>query len=108
MTVRKFVSMMSINIHLSHLKNKIMKKLVFFSLSFVLFFISCRQEDELLSKEDTTNLKIIQQSRSLRQKNDLIKNIKNDTILSTTRTVEMTLEEMAVEGTDGQIIPPPK
>ena len=39
---------------------------------------------------------------------DLIKNIKNDTILSTTRTVEMTLEEMAVEGTDGQIIPPPK
>lgn len=108
MTVRKFVSMMSINIHLSHLKNKIMKKLVFFSLSFVLFFISCRQEDELLSNEDATNLKIIQQSRSLRQKNDLIKNIKNDTILSTTRTVEMTLEEMAVEGTDGQIIPPPK
>ena len=108
MTVRKFVSMMSINIHLSHLKNKIMKKLVFFSLSFVLFFISCRQEDELLSNEDATNLKIIQQSRSLRQKNDLIKNIKNDTILSTTRTVEMTLEEMAVEGTDGQIIPPPR
>ena len=108
MTVLKFVSMTSINIHLSHQKNKIMKKLVFFSLSFVLFFISCRQEDELLSKEDTTNLKIIQQSRSLRQKNDLIKNIKNDTILSTTRTVEMTLEEMAVEGTDGQIIPPPK
>ena len=67
--------MTSINIHLSHQKNKIMKKLVFFSLSFVLFFISCRQEDELLSKEDTTNLKIIQQSRSLRQKNDLIKNI---------------------------------
>ena len=82
--------------------------ILFISLSFVLFFISCRQEDELLSKEDTTNLKIIQQSRSLRQKNDLIKNIKNDTILSTTRTVEMTLEEMAVEGTDGQIIPPPK
>ena len=52
-----------------------MRKLVFISLSFVLFFISCRQEDELLSKEDTTNLKIIQQSRSLRQKNDLIKNI---------------------------------
>ena len=108
MTVRKFVLMVTININLSHQKNKIMKKLVFFSLSFVLFFISCRQEDELLSKEDTTNLKIIQQSRSLRQKNDLIKNIKNDTILSTTRTVEMTLEEMAVEGTDGQIIPPPK
>lgn len=108
MTVRKFVSMMSINIHLSHLKNKIMKKLVFFSLSFVLFFISCRQEDELLSKEDTTNLKIIQQSRSLRQKNDLIKNIKNDTILSTTRTVEMAVEEMAIVGVDGQIIPPPK
>ena len=108
MTVRKFVSMMSIRINLSHQKNKIMKKLVFFSLSFVLFFISCRQEDELLSNEDATNLKIIQQSRSLRQKNDLIKNIKNDTILSTTRTVEMTLEEMAVEGTDGQIIPPPK
>ena len=99
---------MSIRINLSHQKNKIMKKLVFFSLSFVLFFISCRQEDELLSKEDTTNLKIIQQSRSLRQKNDLIKNIKNDTILSTTRTVEMAVEEMAIVGVDGQIIPPPK
>ena len=61
-----------------------------------------------LSKEDTTNLKIIQQSRKFKTENDLIKNIKNDTILSTTRTVaEMTLEEMAVEGTDGQIIPPP-
>ena len=108
MTVRKFVSMMSININLSHQKNKIMKKLLFISLSFVLFFISCRQEDELLSKEDTTNLKIIQQSRSLRQKNDLIKNIKNDTILSTTRTVEMAVEEMAIVGVDGQIIPPPK
>ncbi len=85
-----------------------MRKLVFLSLSFVLFFISCRQEDELLSKEDTTNLKIIQQSRSLRQKNDLIKNIKNDTILSTTRTVEMAVEEMAIEGVDGQIVPPPR
>lgn len=95
--------MIAISIHLSRQKNKIMRKLVFISLSFVLFFISCRQEDELLSKEDTTNLKIIQQSRSLRQKNDLIKNIKNDTILSTTRTVEM-----AIEGVDGQIIPPPR
>ncbi|WDT67539.1 hypothetical protein [Cloacibacterium sp. TD35] len=85
-----------------------MKKLVFFSLSLVLFFISCRQEDELLSKEDATNLKFIQQSRSLRQKNDLIKNIKNDTILSTTRTVEMSVEEMAIEGADGQIVPPPR
>lgn len=103
MTVRKFVLMIAISIHLSRQKNKIMRKLVFISLSFVLFFISCRQEDELLSKEDTTNLKIIQQSRSLRQKNDLIKNIKNDTILSTTRTVEM-----AIEGVDGQIIPPPR
>ena len=108
MTVRKFVLMVTISINLSHQKNKIMKKLVFISLSFVLFFISCRQEDELLSKEDTTNLKIIQQSRSLRQKNDLIKNIKNDTILSTTRTVEMAVEEMAIEGADGQIIPPPR
>ena len=100
MTVRKFVSMMSINIHLSHLKNKIMKKLVFFSLSFVLFFISCRQEDELLSNEDATNLKIIQQSRSLREKRDLIK---NDTITTSVKTVEM-----AVENTTGQYIPPPK
>ena len=108
MIVRKFVLMITININLSHQKNKIMKKLLFISLSFVLFFISCRQEDELLSKEDTTNLKIIQQSRSLRQKNDLIKNIKNDTILSTTRTVEMAVEEMAIVGVDGQIIPPPK
>ena len=108
MIVRKFVLMITININLSHQKNKIMKKLLFISLSFVLFFISCRQEDELLSNEDATNLKIIQQSRSLRQKNDLIKNIKNDTILSTTRTVEMAVEEMAIVGVDGQIIPPPK
>ena len=108
MTVRKFVLMVTISINLSHQKNKIMKKLVFFSLSFVLFFISCRQEDELLSNEDATNLKIIQQSRSLRQKNDLIKNIKNDTILSTTRTVEMAVEEMAIVGVDGQIVPPPR
>ena len=93
---------------LSTATEKKKKKLVFFSLSFVLFFISCRQEDELLSNEDATNLKIIQQSRSLRQKNDLIKNIKNDTILSTTRTVEMAVEEMAIVGVDGQIIPPPK
>ena len=108
MIVRKFVLMITININLSHQKNKIMKKLLFISLSFVLFFISCRQEDELLSNEDATNLKIIQNSRSLRQKNDLIKNIKNDTILSTTRTVEMAVEEMAIVGVDGQIIPPPK
>ena len=100
MTVLKFVSMTSINIHLSHQKNKIMKKLVFFSLSFVLFFISCRQEDELLSNEDATNLKIIQQSRSLREKRDLIK---NDTITTSVKTVEM-----AVENTTGQYIPPPK
>lgn len=100
MTVRKFVLMTHINIHLSHQKNKIMKKLVFFSLSFVLFFISCRQEDELLSKEDATNLKIIQQSRSLREKRDLIK---NDTITTSVKTVEM-----AVENTTGQYIPPPK
>ena len=92
--------MTSINIHLSHQKNKIMKKLVFFSLSFVLFFISCRQEDELLSNEDATNLKIIQQSRSLREKRDLIK---NDTITTSVKTVEM-----AVENTTGQYIPPPK
>ncbi len=77
-----------------------MKKLVFFSLSFVLFFISCRQEDELLSNEDATNLKIIQQSRSLREKRDLIK---NDTITTSVKTVEM-----AVENTTGQYIPPPK
>jgi hypothetical protein len=77
-----------------------MKKLVFFSLSFVLFFISCRQEDELLSNEDATNLKIIQQSRSLREKRDLIK---NDTITTGVKTVEM-----AVENTTGQYIPPPK
>lgn len=108
MTVRKFVLMVTISINLSHQNNKIMKKLVFISLSFVLFFISCRQEDELLSNEDATNLKIIQQSRSLRQKNDIIKNIKNDTILSTTRTVEMAVEEMAIEGVDGQIVPPPR
>ena len=91
---------MSIRINLSHQKNKIMKKLVFFSLSFVLFFISCRQEDELLSNEDATNLKIIQQSRSLREKRDLIK---NDTITTSVKTVEM-----AVENTTGQYIPPPK
>lgn len=103
MTVRKFVLMTQINIHLSHQKNKIMKKLVFFSLSFVLFFISCRQEDELLSKEDATNLKIIQQSRSLREKSDLIKNIKNDTITTSVKTVEMAVEETA-----GQLMPPPR
>jgi len=80
-----------------------MKKLVFFSLSFVLFFISCRQEDELLSKEDATNLKIIQQSRSLREKSDLIKNIKNDTITTSVKTVEMAVEETA-----GQLMPPPR
>lgn len=80
-----------------------MKKLVFFSLSFVLFFISCRQEDELLSKEDVTNLKIIQQSRSLREKSDLIKNIKNDTITTSVKTVEMAVEETA-----GQLMPPPR
>ena len=77
-----------------------MRKLVFISLSFVLFFISCRQEDELLSNEDATNLKIIQQSRSLREKRDLIK---NDTITTSVKTVEM-----AVENTTGQYIPPPK
>lgn len=103
MTVRKFVLMTHINIHLSHQKNKIMKKLVFFSLSFVLFFISCRQEDELLSKEDATNLKIIQQSRSLREKSDLIKNIKNDSITTSVKTVEMAVEETA-----GQLMPPPR
>lgn len=80
-----------------------MKKLVFFSLSFVLFFISCRQEDELLSNEDATNLKIIQQSRSLREKSDLIKNIKNDTITTSVKTVEMAVEETA-----GQLMPPPR
>lgn len=80
-----------------------MKKLVFFSLSFVLFFISCRQEDELLSKEDATNLKIIQQSRSLREKSDLIKNIKNDSITTSVKTVEMAVEETA-----GQLMPPPR
>ncbi len=71
-----------------------MKKAVFISFTLLITVLSCRQEDSL-TNDDVTNLKIIQKTRNLRKNN--IKT--NDSIIiNTNRLIE----------SDGQIMPPPK
>lgn len=60
--------------------------------------ISCRQEDQILSNDDVTNFKIIQESRNLRKNNNQGDNI-NDTI---------SISSARLSATSGQIVPPPK
>ena len=74
-----------------------MKKSVFISFTLLITVLSCRQEDSL-TNEDITNLKIIQDTRNLRKNN--IKT-KDSTVISTNRLVEGLVD-------DGQIMPPPK
>ena len=51
--------------------------------------ISCRQEDQILSNDDVTNFKIIQESRNLR-KNNNHEDIINDTISISSARVSAT------------------
>ena len=71
-----------------------MKKAVFISFTLLITVLSCRQEDSL-TNDDVTNLKIIQKTRNLR-KNNIKKN--DSIIINTNRLIE----------SDGQIMPPPK
>jgi len=44
-----------------------MKKIVLFSVGVLsVLFVSCRQNDDILSNEDVTTLKIIQKNRNIR------------------------------------------
>ena len=75
-----------------------MKKLVLSSFIIMIALISCRQEDQILSNDDVTNFKIIQESRNLRKNNNQGDNI-NDTI---------SISSARLSATSGQIVPPPK
>jgi len=98
MTVLIFVFSKYAYIHLQYKIVKVMKKLVLLGFIITVSLISCRQEDQILSNDDVTNFKIIQESRNLR-KNNNHEDIINDTI---------SISSARVSATAGQIVPPPK
>ena len=53
--------------HDTFVKKLVMKKTVLFSIGVLsVLFVSCRQNDNILSNEDVTTLKIIQKNRNIR------------------------------------------
>lgn len=97
-TVQKFAYAYVFSIDLSK-KIKVMKKLILLGSAIVtLVTLSCRQQDDLLTSEDTATLKIIQDKASARQLNDGI----------TDKNLQGNVQNERLSLVDNEPVKPPK
>ena len=90
--------------HDTFVKKLVMKKIVLLSVSALsVLFVSCRQNEDILSNEDIQTLNIIQKNRDLRELNN--KN-KKDTILIKTQVLRT--DSLSTVLSFDEIVKPPR
>lgn len=90
--------------HDTFVKKLVMKKIVLLSVSALsVLFVSCRQNEDILSNEDIQTLNIIQKNRDLRELNN--KNIK-DTI--SIKTQVLRTDSLSTVLSFDEIVKPPR
>ncbi len=90
--------------HDTFVKKLVMKKIILLSVSALsVLFVSCRQNEDILSNEDIQTLNIIQKNRDLRELNN--KNIK-DTI--SIKTQVLRTDSLSTVLSFDEIVKPPR
>lgn len=90
--------------HDTFVKKLVMKKIILLSVSALsVLFVSCRQNEDILSNEDIQTLNIIQKNRDLRELNN--KN-KKDTILIKTQVLRT--DSLSTVLSFDEIVKPPR
>ena len=90
--------------HDTFVKKLVMKKIILLSVSALsVLFVSCRQNEDILSNEDIQTLNIIQKNRDLRELNN--KN-KKDTI--SIKTQVLRTDSLSTVLSFDEIVKPPK
>lgn len=90
--------------HDTFVKKLVMKKIILLSVSALsVLFVSCRQNEDILSNEDIQTLNIIQKNRDLRELNN--KN-KKDTI--SIKTQVLRTDSLSIVLSFDEIVKPPR
>lgn len=92
--------------HDTFVKKSVMKKVVLLSVSVLsVLFVSCRQNEDILSNDDIQTLNIIKKNRDLRELNNKNKN-KKDTI--SIKTQLLRTDSLSTVLSFDEIVKPPR